>query len=277
MDNILIKPREVGLRKIGLPISEPTGELRDIFFYDGIHKKWVSKPPTYTSKHITVGLKATGVNTGDTLHEMCLIVDVRSIFGQVCRERRDIEDVETGGKIEGLECKGSGDEYARYVGVIGLHGDKDVLDKWHGTVAIIREVEPPPPPPGKASLAGFIHDEESGAIVGVTVRLNTHLTSTNEYGNFVYESLDPGEYSVNCSKEGYATYRSYITLVKGKNSVDIEMVSTWREKRDPLDTLIRKMENIRPMCPIVPMEKNWLNFTEKVIEITPAIRILPPE
>lgn len=47
--------------------------------------------------------------------------------------------------------------------------------------------------------------------------------------------------------------------------------------RDPLDTFIRKMEEVRPKCPIATIESSWYNFTEKTIEVTPAIRILPPE
>lgn len=48
------------------------------------------------------------------------------------------------------------------------------------------------------------------------------------------------------------------------------------EKRDPLDTFIRTMEGMRPKCPVGAIEKVWAGLTEKVIEITPAIKILPP-
>lgn len=48
------------------------------------------------------------------------------------------------------------------------------------------------------------------------------------------------------------------------------------ERRDPLDTLIRKVEGVRPGCPIKIIENAWVRFTEWFIRITPEIPILPP-
>lgn len=56
-----------------------------------------------------------------------------------------------------------------------------------------------------------------------------------------------------------------LTLEEGSN-----------EKRDPLDTLIVKMESVRPVCPVEFVEKAWNDITNKVVEITPAIKVLPP-
>jgi len=47
------------------------------------------------------------------------------------------------------------------------------------------------------------------------------------------------------------------------------------ERRDPLDTLIRKAEGVRPECPVKTIEDAWVRFTEWFIRITPEIPILP--
>lgn len=49
------------------------------------------------------------------------------------------------------------------------------------------------------------------------------------------------------------------------------------QKRDPLDTIIDKMEDIRPECPVKTIEDNWVKFTDWFVDITPPIKVLPPK
>lgn len=257
------------------------GKIKDILFYDGIHKKWVPEPPTYTSTGYDVGVKATGENTDGPLLKMVLENWVTGPRGEeICFEREEREDVPEGDRIEGLECKGKGNNYGQYRGWVTLSGRSNgpamILDKWGGWIALMKEIpSPPEPPPEKANLTGFIHDAESSPIPGVSVSLNLHRTNTSADGIFNILEVDPGSYMLICRKEGYETYRSPITLVEGNNGpIDIEMPAIVGRK-DPLDTIIRKMEELRPECPIRQIEMAWVDFTEKVIEVTPKIRILP--
>ncbi len=65
---------------------------------------------------------------------------------------------------------------------------------------------PPTPPPGKANLYGVVSDAVTGEpISGVLVTLNGIETLTDAGGNYIFEDLDPGEYALQFSKEGYET------------------------------------------------------------------------
>ncbi|GAH65338.1 unnamed protein product, partial [marine sediment metagenome] len=141
----------------------------------------------------------------------------------------------------------------------------------------MKEIElPPEPPSGRANLTGLIRDDGSSPISGVSVNLNDHRATTSGEGIFNFLDIELGDYRIDCTKAGYESYKDYITLTEGNNRVDIEMAKIVG-KRDPLDTLIMKMEEVRPTCPIRPVEETWVRFTEKVIEATPSLKILPPE
>ena len=77
-----------------------------------------------------------------------------------------------------------------------------------GIFLLIRgaQAKPPPPPPGLANLYGRVTDAETGnPVSGVLVNLNGLSLSTDSNGDYLFEELDPGSYSISFSKEGYET------------------------------------------------------------------------
>ncbi len=73
-------------------------------------------------------------------------------------------------------------------------------------IAALAMAAPPAPPPGKANLYGVVTDAVTGEpISGVLVSLNGLEVYTNAAGNYILEDLDPGEYLLQFSKEGYQT------------------------------------------------------------------------
>ncbi len=63
-----------------------------------------------------------------------------------------------------------------------------------------------PPPPGFASLYGKVIDAVTGyPLPGVLVTLNGLEVYTDAGGNYIFEDLDPGEYVLQFSKDGYET------------------------------------------------------------------------
>jgi len=66
------------------------------------------------------------------------------------------------------------------------------------------EAAPPTPPPGLANLYGKVTDAVTGRpIPQVQVTLNGLETYTNAGGNYAFADLEPGEYILQFSKEGY--------------------------------------------------------------------------
>ncbi|GAI93422.1 unnamed protein product [marine sediment metagenome] len=66
------------------------------------------------------------------------------------------------------------------------------------------EAAPPTPPPGLANLYGKVTDAVTGRpIPQVRVMLNGLETYTNAGGNYAFTDLEPGEYVLQFSKEGY--------------------------------------------------------------------------
>jgi hypothetical protein len=64
----------------------------------------------------------------------------------------------------------------------------------------------PTPPPGRANLYGKVTNTITGQpIAGVLVSLNGLEVYTDAAGNYILEDLDPGEYVLQFSKEGYET------------------------------------------------------------------------
>ncbi len=65
---------------------------------------------------------------------------------------------------------------------------------------------PPTPPPGRANLYGVVTDAVTGnPIDGVLASLNGLEVYTDASGSYIFEDLDPGEYLLQFSKEGYET------------------------------------------------------------------------
>lgn len=73
-------------------------------------------------------------------------------------------------------------------------------------VAALAMAAPPTPPPGRANLYGKVTDAVTGdPISGVLVALNGMQVFTDAQGNYAFADLEPGEYVLQFSKEGYET------------------------------------------------------------------------
>ena len=73
-------------------------------------------------------------------------------------------------------------------------------------VAALAWAAPPTPPPGLANLYGKVTDAVTGSpIPGVLVSLNGLTVYTDTGGNYIFEDLEPGQYLVQFSKDGYET------------------------------------------------------------------------
>lgn len=63
-----------------------------------------------------------------------------------------------------------------------------------------------PIPPPVANLYGVVTDADTGLpIEGVTVTINGFVTTTNAAGEYAFEGLAPGGYTVTFWKDGYET------------------------------------------------------------------------
>ena len=75
-----------------------------------------------------------------------------------------------------------------------------------GVVAAMALAAPPTPPPGRAALYGKVIDSVTGQpIPGVLITLDGIQVGTDSQGNYIFEDLDPGSYTVTFEKEGYQT------------------------------------------------------------------------
>ena len=64
----------------------------------------------------------------------------------------------------------------------------------------------PEPPPGLANLYGKVTDAITGeAIPDVLVTLDGMQVYTDSRGNYTFTDLEPGEYALQFSKDGYET------------------------------------------------------------------------
>ena len=65
---------------------------------------------------------------------------------------------------------------------------------------------PPEPEPGLANLYGKVTDAVTGqAIPDVLVTLDSMQVYTDSGGNYSFTNLEPGEYALQFSKDGYET------------------------------------------------------------------------
>lgn len=68
------------------------------------------------------------------------------------------------------------------------------------------EAEPPPPELGKANLYGTVSNAATGQPVsGVLVELDSVQAQTDNSGRYTFSNIQPGEYTVRFSKDGYQT------------------------------------------------------------------------
>lgn len=80
-------------------------------------------------------------------------------------------------------------------------------------------------PPIVANLYGFVHDTSGNPLPEVSVDLNGYPATTNVDGEFSFEDIEPGDYTITCTKSGYEDTTKSKTLNAGDNEVDIEMLA----------------------------------------------------
>lgn len=76
--------------------------------------------------------------------------------------------------------------------------------------------------PSVGSLAGHIYDESTDlAVEGASVKLvgTTKLVLTNDTGYFIFQGLEPGDYTMNVTKNGYRANQTTSTVVAGEETV----------------------------------------------------------
>jgi hypothetical protein len=94
------------------------------------------------------------------------------------------------------------------------------------------------PPPGKGNLYGFVHDSDGNPLAASSISLNGSETATMLDGTFSLLEIEPGDYTITCTKEGYKDYSKEITVTAGRNDVDIRMLrqeeeeSWWQKLKD---------------------------------------------
>jgi hypothetical protein len=82
-----------------------------------------------------------------------------------------------------------------------------------------------PPPPTEANLHGLVHDRGGNPLPAVSVSLNGLSTATMLDGTFGFTNIEPGKYTVACTKSGYQDVSKSITLSAGDNGLDITMLA----------------------------------------------------
>jgi len=75
-----------------------------------------------------------------------------------------------------------------------------------------------------ADLYGFVHDSDGNPLAAVSITLNAHETASMLEGTFSILEIEPGDYTVTCTKEGYKDYSKTISLTVGRNDIDVKML-----------------------------------------------------
>ena len=84
--------------------------------------------------------------------------------------------------------------------------------------------------PAIATLYGSVYDSKGIPIATATVTLNTkYTTGTTSAGTFTLSNIDPGSYTVKCTKAGYQGFTKSLTLKEGDNTIDIKMLALGEE------------------------------------------------
>jgi len=75
-----------------------------------------------------------------------------------------------------------------------------------------------------ANLYGFVHDTDGDPLAAVSITLNGHETASMIDGTFWILEIEPGDYTITGTKEGYKDYSKTISLAGGRNDEDIKML-----------------------------------------------------
>ena len=89
------------------------------------------------------------------------------------------------------------------------------------------------PPPPKADLYGIVMDKDSIPIVGAIVKIGSRTIESAANGAYSFVDIDPGSYTITCTKEGYWDYTASISLVKGDNTKNITLTPTSEPQPPP--------------------------------------------
>lgn len=81
----------------------------------------------------------------------------------------------------------------------------------------------------------FVHDTDGNPLAAVSATLNSHETASGLDGIFSFLDIEPGDYTLTCTKEGYKDYSKDISLAGGRKDLDIKMLredeeESWWEK-----------------------------------------------
>ena len=109
--------------------------------------------------------------------------------------------------------------------VTGVVGSVQIVDERQWDAIIVEEG-----PPEVANLWGFVHDTGGNPMAAVSITLNGHETASMIDGTFWILELEPGDYTITCTKEGYKDYSETISLTGGRNDEDIEMLREEEEE-----------------------------------------------
>jgi len=76
-----------------------------------------------------------------------------------------------------------------------------------------------------ATIQGFIHDSGGSPIPAVSIAINGRTTATQIDGTFTASDIEPGPYTIVCTKTSWQNASKEVTLVAGDNQVDITMLA----------------------------------------------------
>ena len=70
--------------------------------------------------------------------------------------------------------------------------------------------------PWRGRVWGRVADETDAGVAGALVRLNGFSVVTNDHGEFSFETVEQGTYTLTVAREGYATYTQVLPLAPGQ-------------------------------------------------------------
>lgn len=80
-------------------------------------------------------------------------------------------------------------------------------------------------PTTKSNLVGVVrHYTTLDLMDGVAITLNSQETTTNEFGLYSLHDIEPGDYTLTASKDGFNIKTIDVALVAGDNTLDIVLV-----------------------------------------------------
>ncbi len=120
--------------------------------------------------------------------------------------------------------------------------------------------EPPPePPPGLAHFYGRVTDANTGEVIWLgLVMLNGMTSPTSIDGEYLFANVEPGEYTVIFTKEGYETKTQAVTLSEGNNELNVSLMPA------AFNGFTLRMQNLPPETRV------WnANFAENTFNYDP--------